>query len=245
MVSVAQLIGHVEQTAGGPISDSLGGAITIVNAAGRHLYSAHQWRAAIRSTGALNFVSGTNYVVLPADFGSEVETYLTDSQANQIRLRVHRTVLEMRTSGFGQYGYDAVYSWRVLGTAITGLTEDTVQPVLEVWPTPTAAGTGAITMWYRAKWVELANDNTVVLVPPFMETLLIALCRAFARGYEAEEQGSESQRIAEIEAGPLWAAAIAQDNAMQTNFGPMLGGDLNCAEGRIYDPISNAVTVTL
>lgn len=245
MVAVSQLIGHVEQTVGGPISDSLGGSIAVVNAAGRHLFACREWLWSSRATATLNLVSGTNYVLLPADFAELVAIEVTNSTVTRAKRCTFAEILELRTAqlnGTG-FGYNVCANWRVLAPGITGLADDTLQPVLEIWPTPSASVSDALTIIYKARWPDLVNDNTVVLLPPFAESLLVDFCRAFARGYEAEEQGSLSERLAQIHAGPVFAAAERQDSAMQANIGAMRGSMLTTCE--MSDPIGDNFTVTL
>jgi hypothetical protein len=50
------------------------------------------------------------------------------------------------------------------------------------------------------------------------------LCRTFARGWEGEDQATLSDRLANIQQGPIMEACVRQDGASQSNIGPMRGG---------------------
>lgn len=97
-------------------------------------------------------------------------------------------------------------------------------PILEIAPGSGANQIGALRMFYRARWARLSSDSTTVEVPEFMEALLIQLARAFARGYVREDQASLSVRLAEIQSGPAFIAAVKSDGAIQPYFGTLQNG---------------------
>lgn len=241
MVAVTQLISQVEHAVGGPVSDQLGGSIAIVNAAGRHLFSCRQWNVATRATAAVDTVSGTNYCLLSSasDFGEVIDVQVTNSTTTMVRVVTMAEILRWRTSqltGTG-FGYRVAFSWRTISSLQV--------PVMEIWPTPTASSTGTFTLMYRAKWVDVTDDNTILVLPQFMEPVLTQFCRAFARGLEDHEGGSLETRLAEVEKGAVFAAATSQDGAMQTNFGPMRGSALDWNSQSICDPLTDSCTVIL
>lgn len=97
-------------------------------------------------------------------------------------------------------------------------------PILEIAPGAGANSTGALRMFYRARWARLSSDSTAVDVPGFIEPLLIQVVRAFARGYVREDQGSLDERLATIAVGPIFAAARKSDGAIQPYHSTLKNG---------------------
>lgn len=210
----SDLLAHIRHTLGGPSNDALGGDMALVNAAGRHAVSMYPWSFMGRASATLNIVGLQNYVALPVDFGNLDAINATNSLYRRIRMTSVSEILGLRTSlvSVGAWTYIGAISWA-----------DSTQPRLEIWPTPDVSQTAALTIFYKARWVDLVGDKDAVLIPTFMEPLLIQLVRAFARGYEMEDQGSMGERLQEIENGPIMAAAIRFDGSAQYNLGPMRG----------------------
>ena len=50
------------------------------------------------------------------------------------------------------------------------------------------------------------------------------MLRAFARGYEEEDQATLNARLMEVANGPLFAAAVLRDGETQPDYGPVRGG---------------------
>ena len=97
-------------------------------------------------------------------------------------------------------------------------------PILEIGPGSTSNETGALRLFYRARWLTLRTDSTTIDVPEFMEALLVQVARAFARGYVREDQGSLSARLEEIHAGPIFRTAKNSDGNVQPFYGKLEGG---------------------
>lgn len=219
MVSIKQLIAHVEHTLGGRVNNGLGGSIAVVNAAGRHFHAMHPWAWAQRASVSLSQVSGVASMALPDDFGELLALESTNSLVRRTQMVTLDEILRLRTSNLplDNWVTKCAVSWKLSD-------EDRMQPYLEMWPTPSADASDTHTLFYRAKWYDATDDDAIVYVPPFAEPLLMELCRTFARGWEGEEQGTLSERLAMVQAGPLFLAAVNQDNAAQVNYGPMRGG---------------------
>lgn len=97
-------------------------------------------------------------------------------------------------------------------------------PRLEVYPTPTAALSGALTLFYRAGWTDLSDDVDAVSVPPWIEALYLQVLAAFARGLEEEDEAPLSTRLLEVRAGALFEAAVRDDADLEPSLGSILGG---------------------
>lgn len=237
MVAVSQLIGHVEHTLGGAVSPQLGGSLAVVNAAGRHLFSMHPWASASRATASLGFSANQEWIPLPEDFG-EIDTIAAVNGLERVvRTTTMSEIVRMRTINVttGIWRFVVAVNWYLDG-------DNLVQPRLEIWPTPTADADSQLYLTYRARWVECTSDTVDARVPWFMESLLAELCRAFARGWEMEDQATLAARLADIQAGPVFAAAVKHDTGVQSNLGPMRGGLLSDPLGVVgYDSFPAAV----
>lgn len=116
-------------------------------------------------------------------------------------------------------------------TASTGLYYGTVvytgeppAPILEIYPSPSANQTGAMRIFYRSRWATLSNDTNAIEIPDFVQALFIQIARAFAGGYVRNDQAGMSARLADVQAGPLFAATVRSDGAVQPFHGRLLNG---------------------
>jgi len=72
---------------------------------------------------------------------------------------------------------------------------------------------------YRTGWQSVTSSTAtseVISIPKHVEATLISYVRAVAEAYE---DGQQSQRFAEIEAGPIFGAAKQKDGMVQSHFG--------------------------
>ena len=95
---------------------------------------------------------------------------------------------------------------------------------LELYPTPSTTTTEALTLYYRAGWSRVYDDRKPLQMPAYIEPLYIELLRAFARGYEEEDQGSLSTRLNEIMKGAIFAISVDRDSSVQPDYGPIRNG---------------------
>lgn len=185
----------------------------VVNLAGSWFTSAYPWAWLERPATGLDFVAGQSYVTLPTDFSefrsvevAELLSSFTMTTSAEINYLRSSTVDASGLCYWGAINYDA----------------DAV-PRLDIYPTPGSNQTDALNLYYRGRWVDLQNDTDRVKIPPWCEPAFVDVLRAFALGYEEDEKGSVSRRLAEIKAGTL-ADAIAQDGRVQTDYGEIQGG---------------------
>ena len=178
-----------------------------VNEACRFMFSMHPWRFLNRPPATIAFVDAQAYAALPSDFGEIVTMVAGDNYAGTIRLTSFTDLALKRSMGSAPSGL----TWAaVVQPTQTNATSTMGEPRLELWPTPSADATDAIQLWYRAEWVELSSSN-VPNIPVYAESLLVELCRAFALGYADHDVGTVSARVGEIQAGPIFAAAVKSD----------------------------------
>jgi len=97
-------------------------------------------------------------------------------------------------------------------------------PILEIHPVSGSNQTGAMRIFYRSRWTTLTTDSSAIEIPDFMQALFIQVARAFAGGYIREAVATLSQRLAEIQAGPLMRAAVRSDGMIQPWSGMLRNG---------------------
>lgn len=166
----------------------------------------------------------TSALALPADFRELIAVNTSSGFLKGLSLVTFNELLERRSSSFTTTtGY---YFGSIVHPQTTGLESSTGAPTprIEIWPTPSANETAAMTIFYRAGWTEVVNDTDIVRIPSWCELLFLELLRALARGFEEEDQASVSQRVAQIVVGPLMLAARDRDGMVQPSYGAIRNG---------------------
>lgn len=105
----------------------------------------------------------------------------------------------------------------------TSVITPTLERRMNIWPTPTTTQHNAFLLRYRARPQEVASENDQLLVPWFIETLLLEACRHIARGWHSEDMGTATERLASLWQMPDFAAAIQRDDDSQQELGRMTG----------------------
>ena len=190
-VTAGQFIKQIEFEIGGPVAAELGGGLAVVNWSGRHMYGMHQWSSALRVTGTANYVINVDYVVLPTDFDELIH--------------VREGAL-----GFHMVLPAELSAHRASGTVprVGALVHDGTAYRLMLADAPSSSSTGALTLVYRKKWVDLTTDDDVVPIPVWLEALMGRIVRAHARGLEA---GNLDAELALIRQSPIFEDAAKQD----------------------------------
>lgn len=206
----------------------------IVNQAGRHLYT-HAWKFRVRPSVDISTAESVSYINLPSDVGEIVTARMKNGLNDSIELTSYDKLLLIRNGSIstGRQFHAAItyYDSRAVADTTVALA-----PRLELAPTPT--GVDDISIVYRAKWAKLSADGDVATVPDFVESLLILYVRAFAQGYEEE---NFIQRVAEVDASPMFHRTSIQDGMVQPEYGPIDGGHISGARsgGRLpFDTIA-------
>jgi len=223
MLTLSNLTSHVTHALGGSPSSEIT-AIDIVNQAGRHMFT-HAWKFRVRPSHDLATVASQSYVDLPANVGEIVTIRMKDGLNDSVSLTSYDKLLLIRNGSLS--------TGRSFHAALTyydkTAVEDTtvaMSPRLELAPTPTAVDT--ITVFYRANWTELAETTDIVAVPEYAEALLILYVRAFAQGYEEE---GLTQRVAEVDASPMFHRTAIQDGMLLPEYGAIDGGHIASLHG--------------
>jgi hypothetical protein len=214
MLYYKDLTNHVLLAIGGRPSTAAGQTVAerqaeIINQAGEHLFG-YQWTFR-QATALLSTTSGQQYVLLPADFSELIAAW---SGTLPLLITNQDEVENTRSSDFNSYGTRG-YVKAVVPT--NAAPTQTYQ--LQIYPTPTSSE--AIKITYRTGWQRVSTANLptdVISIPLYLEALLVLYVRAITESYE---DGQQSQRLAEIEAGPLFGTAQRKDGMLQAHFGQL------------------------
>lgn len=196
----------------------------LCNQAGHHLASMHEWEWLARSAYALPLVANQTTAKLPADFGRVIG--LNGATTGGIQMTSLADIAQMRSSSTSYQGASAYYA------AVSykpGLLTGQIQPVLEIYPTPTTTDSTSYKLYYRAAWptVSLATDLLPLPQSGFMDALYMQIVLAFAQGLEEADVDSLHARLAEIQLGPVYSSAVLADGGVVGNLGQMRGAISN------------------
>jgi len=218
----------------------------IVNEAGRMLYSARPWKFRETASADLDLTISQSYVAMPSGF-RQLRSVSYNSLTIGIELVDFATILDLRARNTGPTGFQ--YWAALVHPRRAAAGTPPTPPRLEIYPTPTATVTGALTISYRAGWTELTSDTDVPDIPLYCETLLRKFVRAVAEGY-MNEHGEEGggiktmdDRIHDIITGPIYKAAVDEDNLEQPDYGvlgPGLVGSLSSRSFSVVHPQDTA-----
>ena len=166
----------------------------------------------------------TDAASFPSDFRELISIDATSGVFQGFQFVSMSELLSLRSnnlkSGNMGYYYGAIVQPTDTDTSYDGA------PVarLELWPQPSANETGKLSIIYRAGWKRAEETKDYLRLPVYCEPLFLQVVRAFARGYEEEDGGSLTQRLADVMGGHLAAAAIDRDASIQPHYGPLNGG---------------------
>jgi hypothetical protein len=162
----------------------------IVNRAGTHLHTMHEWRFNNREPWTLTMTANDPRVPLPPDLGRIISIYTNGSQFIQLtgipelaRQALNETVSSSSLSSF-------------YGSVIYPGNEGT-EPHIYVTPTPTSNDSDVAQLWYRAGWVPLVEDTDTAAVPAQVELLLVDLVREVAKGYDEDNLKQRLQAVSQ------------------------------------------------
>lgn len=194
----------------------------VVNDAGRYLFTMHAWNFTLAPSVTLNFLADRSYVELPADFGTIVAHVMTSGLTSSVSFTNPENLARMRSESVSQSG--AHYWATITYPRQSSRTVPPPPPRLEIWPTPSSASSGAMTLWYRRKWMDLIDDEDVPDMEPEFAPLLRMLVTAYAKSYDEEDTGSLDERLLVIEQGGLLKRLKEFDGMRQPDVGMLTGG---------------------
>lgn len=222
-LTAQQALGHITHAVDG-LSAPLTG-LSLLNEAGEFLVSMRDWEWLASPPVSLDTVASQSYVDLPSDCAAILTLEANNGLHGAVQLTTFSRLQAMRTDASvapSWYRYAAV----VWAQATSGVPA----PRLELWPTPSTSTVGEITLLYRKGWTTLTDDEDAVRIPAWIESLYIAIVRAFAKGYEEDVNVPIEQLLAQIQLGPQFLAAKRRDSSMQVDYGPIEGGAASWCE---------------
>lgn len=189
----------------------------VINQAGQYLFS-RSWRFRERTSRPVSVVAGQSWAALPGDAEQIVSLTVNAGLGWKVELTTPEQIELFRAASTPAL-LDHVYYAALSRTWDYTAGDAFPTARLDLYPTPQTTSADSIIIRYRAGWQELSTstpDSYQIAVPPYVESLLIAYCRAFAVSYEDE---GLSARLLEIDGGPLWNAAASKDGIQQRDYG--------------------------
>ena len=165
------------------------------------------------------------YVNLPSDFGSLISLHM-HSAYSAFHLTDINEVMRRRMTATAVNS--ATYMAAIVQATNQSATTALGAPRLELDHAPTAADPDVAFVSYYRAWNTLAADADYANVPEFAEDLLFAYIGAFTEGLmnaHADEDGivpvvTISDRLRDIDEGPLFRLTKEYDGLLQSDYGP-------------------------
>ncbi|UCC71264.1 MAG: hypothetical protein JSV86_12825 [Gemmatimonadota bacterium] len=216
VLSVEECGIHVRHALNGAeLSDGLN-LVDLVNLTGRWLVAAHEWKWLEGVMVKPDLVAGEDYITLPTDFRSIIDIDTANLSSGVSQASLGRLVeLRKNSAGSSNY-YEGAIEW-----------DHTVTPPVArfaVWPDIEVSSTDALLLFYRRDWKLVEDDNSFVHIPGFMEPLFIEALRAYARGWEDDDEADVNMRLSTLKLGEVWAAARKVDAQVQPSYGVLENG---------------------
>lgn len=168
-------------------------------------------------TGAIAFP----YVNLPADFGLLIDIESTNNHTRQVTL-TSLGHLETLRGDIVEATLD--YFVALEFPTQTSASAAPPQARLSIYPPPASDAAGALSLVYRAGWVELSNPSQVANIPPQFDALLVELVRAFAQARGGISDKTLVDLLEPIERSALMDRLKRHDGAVQPRIGPLRHG---------------------
>lgn len=165
--------------------------------------------------GTINFP----YCVLPSDFGDGQIVALAHQN------NIVRGVIPASLSYVRWLRYNSVYDSTDLYYSVSYPTQTSTSvvpanPLLEIYPTPTAAENSVLMLTYKSGWVTLEDEDAVANVPSGYEYILKRLVKAFSQ----EAMSSDNSMIQAIESSIEFLKLKRMDGGTQASLGKIEGG---------------------
>ncbi len=220
--------GAAESSAGVSVVEGINQALDYVS-------SMHEWRGLVRSAVDLATVANQSYIDLPVDCAKIITIQYSDGNWRAIRFVTQEQLAVWKTTNQPAPGYSGTYigatSWAEGATGAT--------PRLDVYPDISETNSDTFRITYRSRLlltaVGSAADTTVLQLPPYMNWLVRAVVRIFAKGVEEEDDGTVWARIEELERSAALFRTKTADGSMQPSIGRMKGGAAQFGSLRIAD----------
>lgn len=188
----------------------------VINLAGRWLSATHEWAWQARAVTTLDFVAGQEYISLPSDFRSLGTVTLTNGLVHRARLTTMDVLVKYRTESV------ADFNDRWLAISYRPDANGTRLPVLEIYPTPSTAGSAAMTLYYAGGWATMAEGVGHAPIPEFMDPLLMQAVREYGMGLAEEGGAGLIPRLDALKQSEFFRSFRRQDGQSQDEYGTLM-----------------------
>ena len=230
--TLAYLVDQAENAVDGPL-DARTDVTDLVNDAGQHMVSMHDWSWLVRPPGMVNFTANQEFVELPEEAQEVLKVENTSNVNSSVQPTTPEDLLHVRGSIFTS---QHAFWYAVVFPGQNDFRENAPQPRLEIYPTPTTDSSKAFRVLYRAGWTTLSNMNSVANVPRDMEALLTELVRGFAR---AAQGARLTQELDLIDASALLNRLKTRYGSIQRDLGMAAGGAVESLVSEVYRPFTS------
>ena len=232
MLTVKQAIDSgIEHALNGPSSHAFE-PLSLVNLAGQHLIGMYRWEWCKRRGASLNLRAGRDMIELPDDFAGLEAIETIDNTSIAVRMVSQPELLQIKAQ-------QVMLPSSVFFVAEAYVDDDNDpqrrnMAALQVFPTPESSMDGFFTINYRGGWPPVTNEMPQEVALPLpndgsCDALYLTVLRAFARGFEEDDQRSLEQELERIAQGAIFAAAKASDLRRFEHRGRIRNGALDTA----------------
>lgn len=166
--------------------------------------------------GTINFP----YCILPSDFGSNGQIIDITHRDNLTYSAFPTSVEQVRWLRYNSLIASYAIYYAVSYPSQTSTAAVPADPIMEIYPTPTAADNAVLMLSYKSGWVELEDEDALANVPTGYEYLLKRLVKAFAH----EAMSHDNSRITEVETSVEFLKLKRMDGDNQAYLGKTQGG---------------------
>lgn len=188
------------------------------NEVGEWLVNAESWNWCRRPSVLLGFTAAQQYIVLPSDFGKFVSIDTVSGSVYRIKMEDQDAVDRARRLPNSN---GVLFRGCILHTAPTANAAPVAR--LEIGPIPGATAANVVRLSYLATWRECTAESDIVPVPKWLVGLYVRALALYLAGWERDEGGTVEQRCASLRDSPLYTDALARDDSIQPDVGPMRG----------------------
>lgn len=157
-------------------------------------------------SGTVSFTVDCSRIGLPSDVERISNVYRGRPNSGGAFVSTMEELQELEESYITGSSYITGYSFE-WGTATA---KSVPVPVLRVWPPRTSEDVDALSCIYLRAWPTVDNEDDTIPIPPFMESLFIEICRAYAVSYE--DQVRLDLAVQGIKQGTIYQAAAKYDS---------------------------------
>ena len=202
----------------------------IINSAGQQLYH-HNWHWRERSSAlTLRFTAGSKIVALNPESdlggvrtGNIIKVFPVANSFRRFVFVPPATFAEFESR---ELNITEGLFYLTLTRSQTAFGSNSPDPKLEVYPTPQSDDEDAVGVKFRRNWPNIrgsdvsdsTNENYELPMDDSAIPLFLEYLRAFAEGGEV---GDTNQRVAIVEAGPIYDQALRRDGTQVPNYGPL------------------------